>query len=72
MGREYVAIDGYVVKVTRDKSIGIVKAKVADIERYPELIWLPISQVENGELVVEGDTDLSVASWLAEDRELDY
>ena len=68
MASAYVAIDGYVVKKVTEKTIGVVKAS----NPFGELVWLPRSTCADGDMLDLGETDISVAEWLAEDRGLDF
>ena len=76
MARAYVTLDGYVVKRTTDKAIGIAKAikdpLAARMAARTELAWLPRSCMHDSDQVDEGDTGLIVREDMADEKGLDY
>lgn len=64
----YATLDGYMVKVARDKSIGIVKSN----DLNGEICWIPRSLLQAGADLGFGDTDIVVEEWKAEQENLDY
>lgn len=69
MARAYVTLDGYCVRVSREKAIGINKAK--DFPDAP-VTWLPRFACADGDQIDIGETDLTVREDIAEEKGLDY
>jgi hypothetical protein len=70
MRDESVTLEGYIVRRTTEKAIGIVKED-AGIQGG-DLIWIPRSCCADGESIETGDTDLECALWKAEAEGLDF
>lgn len=66
-----VTLEGYVVRRCTANAIGICKA-VTPLGLREDLTWVPRSLCEDGETLEEGDTDIVVAQWKADQEGLDY
>ena len=60
---EFVTLDGYVVRHATPRAVLLVKGTTE--------AWVPKSMCENGDELAAGDTDVSVAKWVAEREGLD-
>ena len=65
---DFVTLDGYTVRRVTEKAIGITKTN----QPLDELIWLPRSLCEEGDRLEQGDTDISVKEFKAQELDLDY
>ncbi len=69
---EYAALDGYVVRMATPGAIGIAKHQEGLVNGGQRIWWIPRSLCEGGAHLEEGDTDIVVALWKAEQEGLDY
>lgn len=69
---EYVTLDGYVVRRTTPGAVGLAKAQVGLVNGGERIVWVPRSLCEDGFGLEEGDTDIVVQEWKAEQEGLDY
>ena len=65
---EYVSLDDYEIRFSTERAIGIVKAE----NPFDDPVWIPRSVCESGDDLNEGDTDIVVARWKADELDLDY
>jgi hypothetical protein len=72
MARAYVTLDGYVVRRTSEKAVGIAKDMPGLSAAAAPLTWLPRSACTDGDALDVGDTDIVCAEWIAEERGLDF
>jgi hypothetical protein len=61
--KKYVTLDGYEVVRATENAVCIAKANVET--------WIPRSAIADGDTLDKGDTDLSVAEWIAIRENLD-
>lgn len=66
---DYVTLEGYSIRRTTDKAIGLVKEGVG---RQGNLIWIPRSCCRDGDTLETFDTDIEVQEWKAEELGLIY
>ena len=64
-------LEGYVVRRVTALAVGICKAAIP-LGAQEELTWIPRSLCDDGENLEEGDTDIVVDRWKAEQEGLDY
>jgi len=69
MARAYVTLNGYQVRVVRERAIGINKAK-----GFPDapVTWLPRAVCTDGDQLDVGDEDIVCWESMAEEKELDF
>ena len=66
---EYVTLDGYVVVVARETSVGVRKANQP---MSTTVIWLPRQACRDGDDLKMHDTDIELRRHLAEEKGLDF
>jgi hypothetical protein len=69
MDDEYVTLDGYTVRLLTAKAIGVSHSTDTPFADYT---WIPRSQVEDGDVIEVGETDICVKAWFAEKEGLSY
>lgn len=67
----YETLDGYVVQVTTEKAVGIVRAR-SGASAKSDLVWLPRSVCQDGAYLNVGDTDIACFGSIADERGLEY
>ena len=65
----YVTIDGYIVRRTTEKALGIVKEGAGP---QADPIWVPRACCESGDDLDVDDTDIIVFQNIAESKGLDF
>lgn len=64
MSTHYVALDGFEVAQVTCRAIGVSRGL------GKTLTWIPRSQVEHGDEITKGETDIRVARWFVEREDL--
>lgn len=67
----WATLDGYVVVRTTDKAVGLAKSSDV-IDRRTELTWIPRGWCQDGDMLKEGDTDVTMFESQAEAKGLDF
>lgn len=65
----YVTLDGYEVRRTTEKAIGLVKEGAG---YQADLIWVPRGCIRDGDRVETGETDLECMEFKAVEKELHF
>ena len=73
MGAAYVTLDGYVVRRVTEKAVGIAKdtKNPMGLPDRSDLVWLPRSACDQGDILDTGDTDIIVRESVADEKGLD-
>ena len=64
-----VTLEGYIVRRTTGKAVALVKEGAGFMA---DLLWVPRALCRDGDRLEEGDTDLEVAEFKADELGLDY
>lgn len=65
----FVTIEGYQVRRTTEKAVGLVKEGAGPTD---DLIWVPRSCCRDGDILAVDDTQIECMEYMADDKGLDY
>jgi len=69
MATVWVTLDGYVVRRTTAKAVGLTKEGAG---YQADITWVPRGCMRDGDDLQEGDTDLECMEFKAVEKELDH